>query len=111
MGVSIYFMIDWIAAHALGVRLGCFTVVLLAMAVWEQLTPRRPRQVARITRWTNHLLLSAINTLIVLLPVTTAGVALYAEVERWGFFNRYPVSPAVAVIASVVALDFVIYLQ
>lgn len=106
-------MTDWLVAHALGVRLACFGGVFIAMAAWEQLASRRPWTVARTTRWTSHLLLSALNTLIVraLLPLTTVGVAALAHAEGWGLFNFYRVPEAPAILLGVVALDLVIYLQ
>jgi sterol desaturase/sphingolipid hydroxylase (fatty acid hydroxylase superfamily) len=106
-------MTDWILAHALVVRLACFGGVLAAMAAWEQLASRRPWSVARATRWTSHLLLSALNTLIVraLLPLTAVGVAALAQTDGWGLFNRYHVPEALAIVLSIIALDLVIYFQ
>src|ERR1051325_529516 len=104
-------MTAWIAAHPFGIRFACFVGILLAMAAWEQLAPRRPWRVARTRRWTNHLLVSAVNSALALLPITAVGVALYAESQQWGWFNRYAVSPAVSIAVSVVMLDFIIYLQ
>jgi len=104
---------EWIAAHETSIRLLSFVGVLVAMALWEQLAPRRPRIAARGPRWTAHLLLVAINTAAVrvLLPATAVGVALLAEASGWGLLRRYPLPSWLAIIASVVALDFIIYLQ
>jgi hypothetical protein len=33
------------------IRLGCSLGVLLLMALWEALTPRRPQAIGRLVRW------------------------------------------------------------
>ncbi|HEX9810551.1 MAG TPA: sterol desaturase family protein [Burkholderiales bacterium] len=106
-------MTQWLTANETWIRLLSFVGVLIAMALWEQLAPRRPRIAARGARWATHLLLAAINTAAVrvLLPVTAIGVAFVAEGAGWGLFNRYPIPYWLALIAGVVTLDFAIYLQ
>src|SRR5437763_1007464 len=45
------------------VRLGCFAGVLLLMALWEALAPRRRPTAGRPLRWASNLGLVALNTL------------------------------------------------
>src|SRR5262245_50211494 len=95
------------------IRLGCFAGVLLLMALWEAVAPRRRLTVGRPLRWSSNLGLVALNTLAVrfLVPVGALGVALAAQERGWGLFNNLALPAWLAVIASVVALGLLIYLQ
>jgi len=47
----------------------------------------------------------------ILFPAAAVGVAISAKDQGLGLFNVYTVSPYIAVVASVIIMDFVIYLQ
>jgi sterol desaturase/sphingolipid hydroxylase (fatty acid hydroxylase superfamily) len=102
-----------IVSHEPLLRLGCFVGVLLAMALWEVLAPRRRLNVDRPWRWTSNLGLVVIGTLAVRLvvPVGAVGVAVFAEEQGWGLLHGAEVPAWVAVPVAIVALDLVIYLQ
>jgi sterol desaturase/sphingolipid hydroxylase (fatty acid hydroxylase superfamily) len=102
-----------ILSHESVIRLGCFSGVLLAMALWETLAPRRQPTVGRPGRWLSNLGLVALDTLVVrfLVPLGAVGMALLAAERGWGVFNNVPVPAWLAVALAVVALDLVIYLQ
>lgn len=106
-------MHDWILAQEPAIRLSFFAGVLLVMAAWEQLAPRRRLTAARARRWLSHFGLSLVNTLVlrVFLPGTAVFAALFAERHGWGLFNLQALPYWVSVPACVVALDLVIYLQ
>ena len=106
-------MAQWIMANESWLRLLSFVSVLVVMALWEQLSPRRPRIARRGPRWATHLVLVAINTALVrvLLPGTAIGVAVLAEGAGWGLFHHYDMPYWLSLIIGVIALDFVIYLQ
>ena len=95
------------------IRLGFFFAVFTVMAIWEVAAPRRALTVSKAVRWVNNLGLVFFNTLLLRLifPAAAVGMAAFAGEQGWGIFNYYDVSPAIAVVASVVAMDFVIYLQ
>ncbi len=95
------------------VRLSFFIVVLLLMALWEALTPRRQLTVKRCWRWASNLGLVLFNTLTArfLIPLGAAGMAVLADRRGWGLFNNISVPTWLAVLLSVVALDLAIYLQ
>jgi sterol desaturase/sphingolipid hydroxylase (fatty acid hydroxylase superfamily) len=95
------------------IRLGCFASVLLLVAIWEALAPRRRPTVGRPVRWLSNLGLVALDTLLVrfLVPLGAVGMALLAAERGWGVFNNVPVPAWLAVALAVVALDLVIYLQ
>jgi sterol desaturase/sphingolipid hydroxylase (fatty acid hydroxylase superfamily) len=94
-------------------RLGCFASVLLAMALWEALAPRRRLTVGRPLRWASNLGLIAVATLVVrfLLPLGAVGTAVVARERGWGLLNNVALPGWLAVALAVVALDLVIYLQ
>lgn len=95
------------------VRVGGFLGVLMMMALWEMLAPRRRLRVRWSLRWFSNLTLVALNTLAVrfLIPLGATAMALVARERGWGLFNNVDLLAWLAVVCSVVALDFVIYLQ
>jgi len=95
------------------VRLGAFTAVFTAMALWEAAAPRRPRSYSRFRRWPSNLVIVALNTAFVRisLPATAVSLALAGERRGWGMLNNLPVPAWMAVVASVLLLDVAIYLQ
>ena len=103
----------WILAHEREIRLSCFCGVFAAVAVWEWLSPRRAPSVSKWLRWTNNLGLVFLNTILVRLifPTAAVGVARFAAEQGWGVLTHFDVPYVPALILSVVAMDFVIYLQ
>lgn len=94
-------------------RLACFVGVLLLMALWELLAPRRPPAHARRRRWPSNLGIVVLNTLAVRVvwPMGAVGVALFAEERRWGLLQNWAVPPWLATGITIVILDLVLYLQ
>lgn len=103
----------FLLSHEPSIRAGAFLVVLAVMAVAEAASPRRRREIPRLLRWTNNLALVLLDTLIVRLvfPVLAVGVAVAAQTQGFGLFNQWAVPGWFAVLASIVILDLVIYLQ
>jgi sterol desaturase/sphingolipid hydroxylase (fatty acid hydroxylase superfamily) len=103
----------WLLAHEAGVRAGVFVATLVAMGAWEIIAPRRALAVSRAVRWTNNLAVVILNAILLrlLFPLAAVGVAGLAHDRGWGLLNQLEVPFAVAVLASVVALDLAIYLQ
>jgi sterol desaturase/sphingolipid hydroxylase (fatty acid hydroxylase superfamily) len=95
------------------IRLACFAGVLLLMALWEVLAPRRRLTVGRPLRWASNLGLILLDTLLVrfLVPLGAVGVALLAAERGWGVLNNLALPAWLAVVLAAVALDLVIYLQ
>ena len=94
-------------------RLGVFLAILSAIALWETILPKRPWRLSRWTRWTNHILLSAINTIVVrlVIPLTAAAYALTLEAEGIGLLNWLVLPTWLAVVIGVLILDLAIYAQ
>ncbi len=95
------------------IRLGAFLGIFALMAVWELLAPRRRLTFSRARRWPSNLGIVALNTFLLRLafPAAAVGVAFLAEAKGWGLFHLWEVPRWLAILASVVILDLVIYLQ
>ncbi|MGB5278340.1 MAG: sterol desaturase family protein [Gammaproteobacteria bacterium] len=102
-----------IVQNEMAIRLGFFIGIFAVMAIWEVVAPRRALNVSKVLRWANNLGLVFFNSLILRLmfPAAAVGMAAFASEQGWGIFNYYDVPPVISVIASVLAMDFVIYLQ
>ncbi len=104
---------EFIMSNEAVIRLSFFLGIFAVMALWEFLAPRRALTVSKVLRWSNNLGLVFLNTFILRLifPAAAVGVAAFSSEQGWGLFNYYEVSPFVAILASVVIMDFVIYIQ
>lgn len=97
----------------LALRLAAFVGVFAALAAWEARAPARRLALPRWSRWRANLGLALVNTLVVRLAVPGSAVmfAAFAEVEGWGLFNRLILPGGVVLIAGIVLLDLIVYLQ
>ena len=95
------------------IRFGFFFGILVLMAVWELLAPRRQLQTSKSLRWFNNLGIVFIDTLALrlLLPFFAIDVALLAGKGGWGLLNNVSLSYWMRVTIGVVVLDLAIYLQ
>lgn len=95
------------------IRLAFFLGIFAIMAIWELISPRRKLIVSKLVRWTNNLGLVFLNTLVLRLifPAAAVGVAAFTAENGWGLFNYYTLPFFLSVILSVIAMDFIIYLQ
>jgi sterol desaturase/sphingolipid hydroxylase (fatty acid hydroxylase superfamily) len=102
-----------VITHESVIRLGFFASVLVLMALWEMLAPRRRLIAGKPWRWASNLGLVALDTLAVrfLVPLAAIGTAMVARQRGWGLFNNVALPDWLAVVLSVTALDFAIYLQ
>ncbi len=94
------------------IRLAVFFGVFATVAFFETRYPRRA-PLHKAARWLNNLALIFINALILRLifPAAAIGMAIFVEQEQWGLFNYYTLSPSLALLLSVIALDLIIYFQ
>jgi len=95
------------------VRLTVFLAVFTAMAVWEIAAPRRRLAAAKASRWFANLCITVINTLLVrlifvILPVS---VSIMARAKGWGLLNMFDMPSWITIVAGVILLDLVMYLQ
>lgn len=98
------------------VRLTGFVRIFVGMVILERLFPARELS-RQGRRWLTNLSLGATATLVVRLfvqftfPVASVGVAFLAQREGIGLFNNVTIQPALAFVASLLALDALIYGQ
>jgi sterol desaturase/sphingolipid hydroxylase (fatty acid hydroxylase superfamily) len=95
------------------IRLLFFLAVFLIIALAEHLWPRRPLTVPKGPRWFCNCLIVVIDSVaarlvLPIMPVTLAGIAAS---NGWGILNNVSLPQAVKIVAAVLALDLVIYLQ
>lgn len=104
---------EFITQHEISIRLSFFFGIFALMALWEIVAPRRGLTTSKALRWTNNLGLVFLNSLILrlLFPAAAVGVAIFVGEHDWGLLNHFQVSFPLAVVLSVVAMDFVVYLQ
>jgi sterol desaturase/sphingolipid hydroxylase (fatty acid hydroxylase superfamily) len=102
-----------ILSYECSIRFAFFAGILVLMALGELVAPRRRLTTNKPLRWLSNLGLVLVNTLALrlLLPLGAVGLAAVAEAHGWGLFNNLSLAPWLAVVLSVVALDFAIYLQ
>ncbi len=102
--------------HEPTIRLSFFFGVLLIVACWELVAPRRRLTTAKHIRWLSNLGIIFFNSFvarIVLLGLGVVPVAFAANLQshNWGLLNQLGLAYPVAVLAGVIILDFIIYLQ
>ena len=97
----------------LAIRVGGAAAVFAVMAIWEWYAPRRHLIAGRVPRWPGNLGILAIDIVAVrlLIPTAAVGVALIAADAGWGLFRLLGVPYWAALVAGVIVLDLVIYLQ
>ena len=106
-------MSSFILAHEPAIRLTVFLGVLLAVAAWEALAPRRRRMVSRWVRWPGNLGIVALNTVLlrVAFPVAAVGLAALGEQRGWGLLSIVAIPGWATIVLAVLLLDLAIYLQ
>jgi sterol desaturase/sphingolipid hydroxylase (fatty acid hydroxylase superfamily) len=97
----------------LPLQLAIFAIVIVAVSWWETAAPCRDRSVGRLARWPSNLAVVALNRALIMaiVPAGAVGVATLAAARGWGVMNLVGIPPALALLASAVLLDCVIYLQ
>jgi sterol desaturase/sphingolipid hydroxylase (fatty acid hydroxylase superfamily) len=97
----------------LALRGGVFLAVFAALAFWEHLAPARASRLSRRERWGANLGLAVVSWVVVRLIVPGSALALAAMAERegWGLFNRAGLPAWLALAASIVLLDLLMYMQ
>ena len=104
---------EFILNNEINIRLGFFFGMFALVAIWEVIAPRRALTLSRLLRWSNNLGLVFFNSFILrlLFPAAAVGVTVFASEHGWGLLNYYQLPFLLAVILSVVAMDFIVYLQ
>lgn len=95
------------------IRLICFAGVLVVMALFEVIAPRRELVLGKPKRWFTNLAIVAVDAaaLRVLFPFLAVGMAEIAAARGWGLFALTDLPLWLEIAASVVLLDLAIYGQ
>ena len=103
----------FIVENEINIRLGFFFGVFIVMALWEIVAPRRQLLIPKAMRWGNNIALVFLNSVILrlLFPAAAVGMAAFVEHHSWGIFNYFDVPIMITVIASVIIMDGIVYLQ
>jgi sterol desaturase/sphingolipid hydroxylase (fatty acid hydroxylase superfamily) len=106
-------MSELINGHEATVRLAFFFGILLLIALFEILAPRRPLTTSKAGRWFGNLGVVVIGAVLlrIVFPITAVQLALWAGQKGWGIFNAMDMPFWLAVVLSIIILDFIIYLQ
>ncbi len=94
-------------------RLFMFFSIFVVVAFWELKAPKRRLTVSKRGRWFNNLGIIFLDSLTMrlLLPGAAVLVAAAAGQYQWGLLNHFKVPFPLAVLATIVVLDLIIYLQ
>lgn len=95
------------------IRFGIFSGVLIVMAVWESLAPRRERVASRWWRSVNNLLLVMVASLLVrVMPALSAiAAAEWATQSGFGLLHLWTGGDWLKGLLAVIALDLLVYGQ
>ncbi|MEP0944620.1 MAG: sterol desaturase family protein [Rhizobiaceae bacterium] len=106
-------MQELVASHESTIRLIAFVGLFGLFALTEFLRPRRPLTVSKAHRWFTNLAIVVLDSLLVrlLFPAAAVGLALWGESQGIGLFNLIEPPFWLAVLVSVVVLDFAVWLS
>jgi len=103
----------WLLGMEQPIRLGFFFGIFALMAILEIISPRRKLSVSKPLRWFSNLGIVVLNTLIAraVLPMAPIMFASLSAEMGWGIFNLFAIPPVIAIIATIILMDFTIWLQ
>jgi len=106
-------MTDFIFQNEGKLRLGFFFGILIIMAIWEVLSPRRELNIDKSFRWMSNLSIVVLNTIVLrlLFPAAAVGMAAYAAKNNYGLFNLIDMPSAFELVFCVIFMDMLIYWQ
>lgn len=95
------------------IRLSAALGIFLIMSIWERLRPRRVLQLGARQRWPINLGLAAFNMILMAVTIGSFAylAAVYAQTHGWGLLNLTLAPHGLAVVASLLLLDFALYAQ
>lgn len=100
---------------ALRASTDAYTLTLLlslgAMLIWESVAPFRALTATRNARWRLNFLmmLVGVSALALLVPLSLAGVARWAQARGWGLFNQWALAGWAALASSMALMDLAKY--
>lgn len=106
-------MTEFVSNNEGAIRLIFFLGIFSAVGIAETIFPRRSLTTSKPRRWVANIGIIFLNTFFIRLffSAGAVGVALLVSERNWGIFNSLDIPYWLAVILTVIILDFVIYLQ
>ncbi len=94
-------------------RLSAFLGVLVVMAAWEVVAPRRRLTVSKLPRWVANLSVVALNSIVIRLLFASGamGIAVMSVQGGWGLLNAFDGPSWLKGLLAVALLDLALYLQ
>jgi sterol desaturase/sphingolipid hydroxylase (fatty acid hydroxylase superfamily) len=104
---------EFLLANEKVIRMSFFFGMLALIGLWELAAPKRALIISKSVRWINNLGLVFFNSFLlrVLFPAAAVGITVFASEQGWGLFNYVEVPFWFEVVAAVIIMDFVIYIQ
>lgn len=95
------------------IRLAVLLAVIIIMASWEIIAPRRVLSLGKAYRWVNNLGVVASGTLVLrfIAPAGAVGLGLLVESRGWGLLQLVSAPFWLQVLLAVVILDLAIWAQ
>lgn len=99
--------------HEAAIRSAAFYGVIIVIAVWEVLSPRRGRTHSIRVRWLSNIGLGLANMFLArwVIPAAGISVAFVAEERGWGLLNHLPAPTWVLAGLAILALDLIKYIE
>lgn len=106
-------MTEFVSSNEAAIRIAFFLGIFSAVAIAEMIVPRRRLTTSKQRRWFANIGIIAVNTVFIRLffSAGAVGIAIFVSDRNWGILNNISAPYWLAVILSVLFLDFVIYLQ
>lgn len=106
-------MTEFVSNNEATIRILFFLGIFSAVGIAEILSPRRRLTTSKADRWFANIGVILINTALIRIffSAGAVGIAVVVSEHKWGVLNNIAAPYWLAVILSVVFLDFVIYLQ
>jgi sterol desaturase/sphingolipid hydroxylase (fatty acid hydroxylase superfamily) len=104
-------MSEWLLTHHVNLQWWVWVCSFGLVAVWESFRPRRALATPTPSRWLRNVSLAMLSTLLaqICLPLAAISVAIIAEQEAWGLFNRVSLPPWLSCALAVLIIDLSAY--
>lgn len=106
-------MLENILLFEVQTRLSIFLGMLFIVALLEFIFPRRQLTAPKSVRWISNLGITFLNSVLtrLIFPVLAVELAILCQQNSWGIFNIFSFPLWFSFVASILILDFAIYLQ
>lgn len=106
-------MLDYLLQHEGAVYAGCYTASIAIVAFWEGIRPRRTLTQPMGLRWSNNILVTLLDVMLVRLTFPLIGItfAIYVANQGWGILHLIQLPPLAAALIALMLLDLGTYIQ